>query len=400
MKPRRLSTPPKQRSSRALPDIGGWLMSKACFGGLTLLGLGCGQFAPSRVLSAEPAYLASLKASAQSAPTKEIAINLDTVFRLAEEQNLQVALARSRVWEACAERSLASNTWLPSFHVGTTYQRHEGGIANEDGTLTHSSFSTLFAGLELNGRLDLREAVYQKVNSERQLWQHKGELRRITTETLLDASSTYIDLLAAKTGEAIAVGMQMRVQSLLERAENLAKTEPGARVEVARIKAQLKARELLISELRQGAARGSTKLAYLLGLDPCSTLVPVDERLVPLELVNADSPVCDLVAQALAAGPGIHEMEGLLALIHDSIERSKGPGRLFPILEMHMAEGGFGTGPGARQDWDNRWDFGVAARWNLMEHLTRCDRERVIQAKTEQAHLAYQDLRAKLTAGI
>ena len=42
----------------------------------------------------------------------------------------------------------------------------------------------------------------------------------------------------------------------------------------------------------------------------------------------------------------------------------------------------------------------MAARWNLTGLLTRCDRERVIQAKTEQAHLAYQDLRAKLTAGV
>ena len=31
---------------------------------------------------------------------------------------------------------------------------------------------------------------------------------------------------------------------------------------------------------------------------------------------------------------------------------------------------------------------------------TRCDRERILQAKTQQAHLAYQDLQAKLTAGV
>jgi outer membrane protein TolC len=73
---------------------------------------------------------------------------------------------------------------------------------------------------------------------------------------------------------------------------------------------------------------------------------------------------------------------------------------LLPVFEVYMAEGVFGTGPGSRSDWDNRWDFGVAARWNLMEHLTRCDRERLIRAKTEQAHLAYQDLRAKLMAGV
>src|SRR5262249_49791402 len=110
--------------------------------------------------------------------------------------------------------------------------------------------------------------------------------------------------------------------------------------------------------------------------------------------------VGELVARVLATGPGIQEMEGLLGLVHESIERSRGPGRLMPVLELHMAEGIFGSGPGSRSDWDNRWDFGVAARWNLTECLTRCDRDRVLQAKTNQLHLAYQDLRAKLTAAV
>ena len=151
-----------------------------------------------------------------------IAINLDTVFRLAEEQNAQVSVARARVDEALAANDIAATSWLPSLNVGVAYFRHEGGISNENGTLTRSSFSAMFAGLELNSKLDLREAVYQKVNAERQLWQQKGELRRITSETLLDAATTYIDLLAARTGEAIVSGQLTDLNDLLGRAEKLA----------------------------------------------------------------------------------------------------------------------------------------------------------------------------------
>jgi outer membrane protein TolC len=93
-------------------------------------------------------------------------------------------------------------------------------------------------------------------------------------------------------------------------------------------------------------------------------------------------------------------MEGLLNLIHESVQRAQGPGRFMPILEMRMIEGGFGTGPGDRQLWDNRWDLGLQARWNLTELITAGDRQRVLQAKTDQAHWAYQDLRGKLTAGV
>jgi outer membrane protein TolC len=338
--------------------------------------------------------------SAALTANKTLAIKLDTVFRLAEDQNSQIALARARVEEASAESGIAAISWLPRFDIGTAYYRHEGGIATEEGFLVHSSFGTFFGGVELTGRLDLREAVYNKVNAERLLWQQKGELRRITTETLLDAAGTYVDLLAARTGEAIANAMQKDLQDLQVRAEKLASTEPGAKVEVARMEAQLKGRDQILMDLREQAARASIKLAYLLGLDPSVTLVPVDAELVPLDLADVASPVADLVARALAAGPGIQEMEGLLALIHDSIERAKGPGKLLPVFELRMAEGVFGTGPGARSDWDNRWDLGVAARWNLTEHVTRCERERLLRAKTEQAHLAYQDLRSKLTAGV
>lgn len=378
-----------------------------CMALLPLSGTGCTQLVPSLHVFAPTTLVARASgadATPAAAPTPEaprtLAINLETVFRLAEDQNAQVALARARVREASAESDIAALSWLPRFDIGTVYYRHEGGIANEDGTLTHSSFGTFFGGVELASRLDLREAVYQRVNAERQLWQQKGELRRVSTETLLDAAGTYVDLLAARTGEAIATSLQKDIQDLLVRAQKLASTEPGAKVEVARIQAQLKGRDQAVLELRDQAARASMKLAYLLGLDPALLLLPVDAELIPLELVDATPPVGDLVARALATGPGVQEMEGLLGLIHESIERSRSAARFLPVFEVYMSEGVFATGPGSRSDWDNSWNLGVAARWNLTECLTRCDRQRLFQAKTEQAHLAYQDLRAKLTAGV
>jgi len=332
-----------------------------------------------------------------------LAINLDTVFRLAEDQNAQIALARAKVDEALTAKHIADKGWLPSLNVGVSYFRHEGGISFEDGTLIHSSFSSLFGGLEINSKLDLKEAVYLKINAERQLWQQRGELRRITNETLLDAATTYIDLLSARTGEAIAVAQQRDLDDLLGRAQKLAdptKGEPGARIEPVRIQVQKRAWQVRIEQFREQARRASAKLAYLLGIDPDLTLVPVDEKLVPMDLVDASVPLSHLVAQALSNGPGVQEMEGLLALIQRSTEQSKGPGKYLPVFEMRMIEGGFGTGPGDSQTWDNRWDLGLQARWNLMELVTARDRQRLVGAKTEQANLAYQDLRGKLTAGV
>jgi outer membrane protein TolC len=375
-------------------------------GGLSLLAAGCIQWDYTAGVPTPAASLVRASgnelppAEAPPAPPKVLPISLDTVFHLAEGQNPQIAVARVRVDEASAEQDVAAKNWLPCVWVGAAYYRHEGGIQNEDGTLQHSSFGSLFGGLEVTGRFDVREMMYERVNAERKLWQQKGELSRISTENLLDAAETYIDLLAARTGEAIALSAEKDLRNLLERTERLAKTENVARVEVARIQADLSGREQVVSKLREQAAAASAKLVYLLGLDPCTVLVPADGTLTPLELVDASVPPCDLIGRALAAGPGIREMEGLLNLIHRSIEQARGHAQYAPVVEMRMAEGAFGAGPGDEMTWDNRWDLGVQVRWNLTDLATRHERQRVLDTKVNQAHLAYQELRAKLTLGV
>lgn len=343
---------------------------------------------------------ASVPAAESATSANVLPISLDTVLRLAEEQNAQIAQARERVREAYAEKDVAKTRWLPDIFVGTAFYRHEGGIQNEDGTLTHSSTGALFAGLEIDGRLDVREVAFQQINARRKVWQQRGDLSRVTSETLLDAANTYIDLLSARAGEAIAVELEQKFNELLQRAKKAAELEKVAQVEVYRIQSELDGQRQMIAKLRAQAYGASAKLAYLLGLDPCTVLVPVDARLFAFDLVDATPPVCDLVNHALTNGPGVREMEGLLALIQESMERAKGLGQYLPIFEVRLAEGGFGAGAGDRLDWDNRLDLALQARWNLTPLFSQQARRRAAQAKVQQAHLAYQDLRGKLTAGV
>jgi outer membrane protein TolC len=327
-------------------------------------------------------------------------VGLDTVFRLAEDQNLQVAIAREKVRAAYADKKVAAAKWIPDLWVGTAYYRHEGGIQDFNGNLIRSSYGSMFAGMEMNSQFDIREFAYQKVNAGRQLWQEKGELAKITNETMVEAANTYLDLLTARNGEAIAREMEIDLKELLKRAESLASQEKAAEIEVDRIKSELAGQQQALAKLRQQAEAASAKLAYLLGVDPCTEMIPVDAKLMPLELVDANPPCCALVQQAMQTGPGVAEMEGLLGLIHESMERAQGPSKLMPVLGVRMAEGAFGAGPGSTSTWDNRFDLGMQARWNLTEYVTAKERRCAAMARMQQAHLAYQDLRAKLAAGV
>jgi outer membrane protein TolC len=238
------------------------------------------------------------------------------------------------------------------------------------------------------------------VEAERKVWQQKGELSRLTSENLLDAAGTYVDLLAAQSSLVIAEEAEGRLREALQQAARLAKIDPGVRVEVTRIEAEQAAQQGLTRKLR-GAARGAeAKLAYLLGLPPTAQIAPADRRLVPLPLVDAGRPAEQLIEQALTAGPGVREVEGLLAVIDAARAQAEGPGKWLPAVEVNVVEAGFGAGPGSRLDWDNRLDLGVHLRWNLTEALTARERLRAADARVQQAHLGYDDLRAKLALGV
>jgi outer membrane protein TolC len=339
-------------------------------------------------------------APAPAEPAKELPITLDTVLRLAEGQNAQVGVARERLNESLLRSQMACGGWLPKVFAGVAYYRHEGGIQNEDGTLTHSSTGALYPGLQIQTELDLRESTYQCVNAQRQVWQRKAEVARITNENLLEAANTYIDLLAARRGEAVARELDGLERKLLDRAERLAREEVAAEALVEAIRASRKHRETLIARLRQQGNSASAKLVYLLGLPPCTLLVPVDAALAPFELADASPPCCELVSQALAAGPGVREMEGLLATIQNGIAQAQSPAALLPTFQMNVFEGAFGAGPGDRLDWDNRLDVGLQARWNLTQLFTAREQLRLARSGLAQAQLSYADLRGKLALGV
>jgi outer membrane protein TolC len=335
------------------------------------------------------------------AEEKPVPISLDTVLRLAEEQNAQVAVAREKLHESEAEQALAAKAWLPQVYAGTGYYRHEGGIQNEDGTLQHSSSGALFAGIDLHAELDLREATFRRVDAERKAWQQRGELSKVTSETMLEAATAYLDLLTARRGEAIARELEKYLLDVQARTEKMVTPEDrSARVLVEAASAEVSGRRHAIARLHQQGDAAAARLAYLLGLPPCSKLVPVEATLVPIDLVDPTPALCDLVAQVQENGPGVRELQSLLTAMQEGLDRASGPARFLPVLEVTTREGLFYAGPGGELSPDNQWDTCVRVRWNLTEFVTAREKRRIAETRIEQARMTYEDLRGKLTAGV
>jgi outer membrane protein TolC len=329
-----------------------------------------------------------------------VPVDLDAVLHLAEESNLQIAAAREKLHESEIKNQGSLAAWLPQMSVGMAYYRHEGGIQDFTGQLIHSSTGAISPGLDLRSELDLKTATYNKLTQERELWENKGQLSKVSDETLQEAAYTYIDLLTARRTEGVVRELEHYLLDLVKRAEDLASDNKAYTVLVESIRAEINGRRQAMARLHQQGDAASAKLAYLLGLDPCVTLVPMDLTLMPVELVDPCEPIAHVVSRVLARGPGIKEMQGLLGVAQEGLDKASSPMRFLPVVQMNMYEGPFLAGPGASLSTDNRWDLGLQARWNLNDWLTARQRKQIAESQVSQARLRYQDLQAKLTLGV
>ena len=393
------------------------------FAGLPCLGLACAQVPTTDRPPPPPAHYPTSPGPAPDAafdvrlspePTtydadhrQVMPVSLDAVLRLAEENNPQIAVARSKVCTAFAEKALAATAWLPDIYMGVGYWRNEGGIQLQQGPLINASTGAMLAGPQMNATYN--PATTPSSNSPpRQVWQSHGELTKISSEQLLDASTTYIDMLAAHSALAVSRDYEKRLKELRERVNKAKqafekdgqKVPADIAVESAQIEGELTTQQLTQQKLQAALEMASAKLAYLLGLDPSTRLLPVDSQIAAFHVVEANTPTEALVAQALGNGPGVRELEGILCVIQQGMAQAGGPIRFLPEFNVQMGEGLFGAGPGGTMTYANRFDFGVQARWNLSAVLTADRKRQVANAQVAQVQMTYQELKQKLTLGV
>lgn len=336
-----------------------------------------------------------------SAAKRVVPITLDAVLHAAEDQNFQVAQAREKLQEAYSDKYLADKGWIPDVNVGLGYNRHEGAIQNFRGQFLNSSFGSVYApGLDVCAKLDMAQLTYEKLKAEQKVWQQEGEVSRLTSETLIEAAGAYIDLLAARESEAIGRRLEAMERDVLTYAEKTAKNEKSFQWLVETVRTAVRGREHAIIAAKQQGDAAAARLGYLLGMAPDVLLVPAETTLLPVKMIDAGLPTEALVAQAMAVGPGVRELEEVLAVIQRGIDAASGCGRFMPVVELHMGESLFGAGPGSSLTFGNRWDMCLGFRWNLSQLCTAQEKMNKTHAQQAQAEFSYKDLKGKLALGV
>jgi hypothetical protein len=268
-------------------------------------------------------------------------VNFDAVMRLTYERNARIARAREQVREAEIIYRAACDSCLPNV---------------------------------------FRQEAYRPAEAEAKLWEQRAVLARTEIEVLEDAANTYFDWLGALAGQQEGPRLREYDQGAIDLAQELDKLAAAlkpdkkgdrrkggvaAEVAVQTVKAQLMGHENLISGLQRGGVGYAARLAYLLDMGD-TMLVPADPATWRFELADPSPPVEELVAQALANGPGVHELEGLVNSLQSSLARAQ------------------------------------AARWlcDCTGSAMICGRLHAAESKLQQAGLALADTRGKLRAGV
>jgi outer membrane protein TolC len=307
-------------------------------------------------------------------------IDLATALRLAGANNLQIALAAERVTEAQNRLERARVMWLPNLNAAIGYNRHDGRIQDTRGDVFDVSRSSVYygagagvAGAPLTGAsggparmfvdLSLADTLFAPL-AERQTVRAADAGRAATfNDVLLLAAVTHQNLVRAQAQRAVAEDTVKYVEELLRITESMERAGAGLLADVERIRAELATRRREVYDAQERAGVASAELAQLLQLPPGVVLHANDSQVVPIDLVDAQTPVEELIGLATASRP---ELAGTSAVVDETFERFRQEKwrNLLPHLHVGASTGGFGGGQGSFVgNLSDRVDLDVLAVW-------------------------------------
>jgi outer membrane protein TolC len=305
-------------------------------------------------------------------------IDLPTAWRLADADNLQVALAREQVQLAYAEFRQADILWLPALRGGVHWNHHDGTLLSSSGLLRDLSRSSLYAGMGATAvgggspqnpgifaNFNIADAIFRPLAAEQRWGAGEQAATAARNNALLDVTLAYLDLLRAAQDEAIAHDLHEKVSEIWKLTESFVKTGQSPQADADRMRVELGLREIDIRRTQESQAVASARLAQLLRLEPCLRLQPLEPTVVQICLVDPRCDCAELVAQALLNRPELLQQRYLVGEAVQRLRRERfGP--LLPSVILGASYGGFGGGLGGEIDpFKDRFDFDATAFWEL-----------------------------------
>lgn len=305
-------------------------------------------------------------------------IDLPTALRLANADNLQVAVAREQVRQALARVAAANVLWLPSIRGGVNYNRHDGSIQDVAGGQFNTSRSAIYSGLGAGvfgagaplvpgvyANFNLADALFQPLAARQFTQSQRRAAAAVTNDTLLSVAQIYLELLRAHQDYEIARGIAEQTQRLAQLTADYAQTGEGLQSDADRLHVELTLRKNDVFRADEARQVAATRLAQLLHLDPTLDLRPVEPAVVPIDLVPETAGVRELVIRGLSARPELSESRWLVSEAVSRLQRERWA-PLVPSVLLGTSYGAMGAGVSpSMAPAVGRLDFDAIAYWEM-----------------------------------
>ena len=345
-------------------------------------------------------------------------IDLSGALRLGGANNLQIELARQRVLEAETHWTEARAALLPSLWFGVGYNKHDGRLQETEGSVLEISRNSLFVGggagldgssvaggssgpsrLVLN--LSLADAAFEPLVGLQRLDAEEAAESATVNDTLLAIATAYFDLVEAHSHSANAHDALDTAEDMVELATLFAEEGQGSLSEKYRAEAEQAHWRQRVEDAQRKATARSAELARLLHLDGGVTLIPVEDRMVPVEMVEESTQVEELVATGLQARP---EMAQYQSLVDAAVTRVRQEclRPWLPYVQVGVSAGSFGGGPSSQFDSQSgRSDVDLLAVWELKNlGLGNISLRRRRESQMYQAEVEAEAVQDKIIAEI
>ncbi|MBI3407985.1 MAG: TolC family protein [Planctomycetes bacterium] len=344
--------------------------------GLCLLA-GCGTLEPARAepqttpptsqndndskIGAKPTLLPPVPVEVELMP-----IDLPTALRLANASNPFIAIARERVQQAYFRQRQSEVQWLPDLVAGPSYLRHDGLVQNAAGLVFPTSKWNFFAGGGAALRLHLSDALFGPLVTRRLTEAQASESRTVTHDVQLEVALAYLDLLHVHGRLAINADTLIHAKEMLKFAESAQELGTGKTpADAPRARTEVYQRTVERRDLEGAAGQASARLAQLLLLRPSVDLLPAETAIVPIQLVDAESSLDDMVTIGLQNRPELAQGRSLVDAAYLRWRQAK-TDRFIPRVEVSYLSGTFGGGLNTDTlRFGARGDGSVAAVWEL-----------------------------------
>ncbi len=263
-------------------------------------------------------------------------IDLTTALELANVQNPEFNVARTRILEAAAMRQLAAAYFLPSINPGLNYDSHTGNLQQSDGNILSLNRSAFYVGAGANavgsGTVNIPgvyyngnpgAGVFALLASRRTVRQREFESIAVRNQVFLRVTEAYSELLRAEGRRAAQTQARDEARVITRLTADFSKTGLGRAADANRAATQLAHREADIQAAEAEILVASANLCRLLNLDPSIRLHPTDAVVVPQPLVPDPIPVRELIALGMLNRPELAAQRAAIQAALMSLDGAK-----------------------------------------------------------------------------